>query len=246
MVVVQGLQRRLGTGCFWISATSSAFDYEGVSVYRYQSHRNSKIHLKSTAMSQSQTISHFSCSGFRNKKINGLRSYCTQSLCPMNWGALNSIILFIVTISITTKNIVMWRWKSKNPHIRRLSAWPPSRILSIRSILSPLSPQFAFNVILRSSLVTVWWAVFSCPRTSRYSSNLDESQYDQWGPDEIVAWIINLDPKRLRRYEEALSKGLVEDQANTALLAEVDGADLKEWGIVDRKDRKYVKIAIGR
>ena len=53
-------------------------------------------------------------------------------------------------------------------------------------------------------------------------------------------WIINLDTNRMRKYEKALTTGLVENDANGELLAELDGADLKEWGIMDRKDRKYV------
>ena len=73
---------------------------------------------------------------------------------------------------------------------------------------------------------------------------LDETKFIQWGSDQIVAWIINLDPNRLRKYEEVLTKGLVENEVNGAVLEEMDGADLKEWGIVDRKDRKYVRIEI--
>merc|ERR1712154_539429 len=71
-------------------------------------------------------------------------------------------------------------------------------------------------------------------------------KYIEWGPDEIAAWFVNLDPNRMGKYENALEKGLVECEANGALLAEVDGADLKEWGITDRKDRKYVMAEIER
>ena len=69
---------------------------------------------------------------------------------------------------------------------------------------------------------------------------LDETKYLQWGPDEITAWIINLDLKRLLKYEEALRKGLVQEQATGGILAEIDGGDLTLWGIGDRKDRKWV------
>ena len=75
---------------------------------------------------------------------------------------------------------------------------------------------------------------------------LDESKYIEWGPDEIATWIINLDANRLWNYEEALAKGLIEIDANGALLAEVDGGDLKDWGIIDRKDRKYIMAGIER
>ena len=43
--------------------------------------------------------------------------------------------------------------------------------------------------------------------------HLDESKYLQWGPDEITAWVINLDPKRLGKYEKKLEKALFEEEA---------------------------------
>lgn len=76
--------------------------------------------------------------------------------------------------------------------------------------------------------------------------HLDESKYLQWGPDEITAWIINLDLKRLLKYEEALRKGLVQEQATGGILAEIDGGDLTLWGIGDRKDRKWIMGEIER
>ena len=75
---------------------------------------------------------------------------------------------------------------------------------------------------------------------------LDGSKYIQWRPDEIAAWIVDLDPNRMNKYETILGKGLVENEVKGALLAEVDGGDLKEWGIDDRKDRKYVMAEIER
>ena len=73
--------------------------------------------------------------------------------------------------------------------------------------------------------------------------HLDETKYTQWGPEEISAWIINLDPNRLQRYENVLEQNLIEKEVNGKVLAEsdsLDGADLRDWGIEDRKDRKYV------
>ena len=75
---------------------------------------------------------------------------------------------------------------------------------------------------------------------------LDESKYIQWGPEEITAWIVNLDTNRMQKYDTVLGKGLVENEVNGALLAEVDGGDLNQWGIGDRKDRKYVMAQIER
>ena len=62
----------------------------------------------------------------------------------------------------------------------------------------------------------------------------------EWSSDEITAWILNLDPERMKKYEMTLEKTLFEIELKRTLLAEVDGADLKQWGIIDGKDRKYV------
>jgi len=76
---------------------------------------------------------------------------------------------------------------------------------------------------------------------------LDESKYIEWGPDEIASWIVNLNPKRLQKYEQELASKLVESEVNGKVLSdpdELDAADLMVWGINDRKDRKYVMAEI--
>ena len=77
-------------------------------------------------------------------------------------------------------------------------------------------------------------------------AQIDETQYALWGPDEIASWIINLDINRLRKYEEVLADGLTQGEVSGVALEDIDGADLKEWGIVDRKDRKFVRNEIGK
>ena len=43
---------------------------------------------------------------------------------------------------------------------------------------------------------------------------LDESKYTEWGPEEIAAWIINLDPGRMMKYENAVKSALKEEEAD--------------------------------
>ena len=76
--------------------------------------------------------------------------------------------------------------------------------------------------------------------------NLDETKYVEWGPDEICSWIINLDIERMKKYEEVMKKNLEEDEADGSLLAEVDGGDLRSYGIGKLNDRKFVQKAIAK
>ena len=61
--------------------------------------------------------------------------------------------------------------------------------------------------------------------------NLDESKYVEWGPEEVSEWILNLDVERMRKYEEVVKRNLMEDEVDGSLLSQVDGADLRSWGI---------------
>jgi len=74
--------------------------------------------------------------------------------------------------------------------------------------------------------------------------SLDESKYVKWGPDEIAAWIINLDKERMGKYEESIKVNLKKDNVRGSLLSEVDGGDLGYWGIDDFSDRKFVQKEI--
>ena len=76
--------------------------------------------------------------------------------------------------------------------------------------------------------------------------NLDESKYAEWGPDEIAAWIVNLDVERMKKYEEAVNRNLKEDEVDGSLLSQVDGGDLRTWGIGKFADRKFVQQEIAR
>ena len=75
---------------------------------------------------------------------------------------------------------------------------------------------------------------------------LDESKYAEWGPVEIAAWIINLDKKRLGKYENAVKSALKEEEADGSLLEVADAGDLRGWGIQKREDRKFVQQHIDK
>merc|ERR1711879_117731 len=66
--------------------------------------------------------------------------------------------------------------------------------------------------------------------------SVDESNFMKWGPDEIAAWIINLNKERMGKYEQAIKVNLKKDNVRGSLLSEVDGGDLGYWGIDDFSD----------
>ena len=76
--------------------------------------------------------------------------------------------------------------------------------------------------------------------------SVDEGNYEEWGPEQIFKWIINLDHGRLSKYEKALEQTLKEEEAHGLLLRSVDGGDLRGWGIVNLCDRKFVQQHIER
>ena len=76
--------------------------------------------------------------------------------------------------------------------------------------------------------------------------NLDPSKYEEWGPEEICQWIMGIDGGRFVKYEKAVRANLKEEEADGPTLAEVDGADLKRFGVTKLSDIKFLQKQIGK
>jgi len=76
------------------------------------------------------------------------------------------------------------------------------------------------------------------------ANQLNESNYKEWNCEQISEWMIQLDSERMGKYQNALLTKLSENEVEGTFLCEVDGVDLNNWGITDRKDRKYIMAAI--
>lgn len=72
------------------------------------------------------------------------------------------------------------------------------------------------------------------------------NDYSEWGPQEICDWIINIENGKLCKYEEVLGRNLKEEEVTGEMLQEIDGADLKRWGISKFADIKMVLKQIGQ
>merc|ERR1712130_1087348 len=68
--------------------------------------------------------------------------------------------------------------------------------------------------------------------------NLNFDNYEEWTADEIVQWILSLNPEIYGEYEQILRKSLIEENVNGTDLDNVDSADIKRWGI---KKFKHIK-----
>merc|ERR1712154_214313 len=65
---------------------------------------------------------------------------------------------------------------------------------------------------------------------------IDKARYEQWSHEQVTEWILSLDNGRYNKYEKILRKTLKEE--------DVDGADLKRWGITKMKDFKFLQREI--
>ena len=72
------------------------------------------------------------------------------------------------------------------------------------------------------------------------SKNIDVSNYKQWKFKQIFQWILSLDNGRYIQYSQQLEVSLKEEDINGEDLCQVDAGDIKSWGIVNFRDKKYL------
>eukprot|EP01084_Bolivina_argentea_P126138 223402_1 len=68
--------------------------------------------------------------------------------------------------------------------------------------------------------------------------SLNINKYEEWSSEEIVHWIISLNPQIYGKYEQILTKTLKEEQVTGDCMCDVDVSDIKRWGIVQFKHSK--------
>merc|ERR1712154_720146 len=73
---------------------------------------------------------------------------------------------------------------------------------------------------------------------------IDKARYEQWSHEQVTEWILSLDNGRYNKYEKILRKTLKEEEVDGETLQDVDGADLKRWGITKMKDFKFLQREI--
>ena len=69
---------------------------------------------------------------------------------------------------------------------------------------------------------------------------IDVNKFEEWEWDQILAWIMSCDDGRFKRYEIILAKNLKEEEISGVDLKDVDGADVKRWGITKFSDIKIL------
>ena len=68
--------------------------------------------------------------------------------------------------------------------------------------------------------------------------SLSADKYEEWGADELVHWMVSIEPKVYGQYEEALTKALAEEQVTGECMDDIDVADIKRWVVVNFKHSK--------
>ena len=71
--------------------------------------------------------------------------------------------------------------------------------------------------------------------------NVDPSKFREWSTQEVVAWIVSLNPDSLGLYEDTMLRVMTEEGVDGECLDEdVSIADLKRWGVTLYKHSKHV------
>ena len=70
-----------------------------------------------------------------------------------------------------------------------------------------------------------------------YQQNNTSIDFSQWNIDEIINWIININPDKYKKYEERLRENFVKNDINGSHLKHIDKYDLHNWGITDFQDK---------
>ena len=70
--------------------------------------------------------------------------------------------------------------------------------------------------------------------------NIDPKNYKQWKSDEVVTWICSLDDGEYKCYEDMLRSELKKQSIDGGCFEEIDGQDVKLWGIENFRHRKAI------
>ena len=75
--------------------------------------------------------------------------------------------------------------------------------------------------------------------------NINTDNYEEWSVNEVIHWIISLDPDNYGQYEERMRKVMIEeDVTGYCLDQDVDIKDMTRWGVTEIQHSKAVLKAI--
>ena len=68
--------------------------------------------------------------------------------------------------------------------------------------------------------------------------NIDENKYNEWTKDELIYWIISLNGKVYKQYENNLKAMFDKQSIDGSCIEDIEDDDWKKWGIQNFKERK--------
>mmetsp|Transcript_15190 Transcript_15190/g.23836 ORF Transcript_15190/g.23836 Transcript_15190/m.23836 type:complete len:555 (+) Transcript_15190:211-1875(+) len=70
------------------------------------------------------------------------------------------------------------------------------------------------------------------------SKSAETKEFESWDSHDVVKWIMNLDSKKYKRYEDPLAKNIIAENIDGQCLESLDKGDLHRLGVTDFKDKK--------
>eukprot|EP00486_Rosalina_sp_Unknown_P014547 CAMPEP_0201579752 /NCGR_PEP_ID=MMETSP0190_2-20130828/27546_1 /ASSEMBLY_ACC=CAM_ASM_000263 /TAXON_ID=37353 /ORGANISM="Rosalina sp." /LENGTH=411 /DNA_ID=CAMNT_0048014641 /DNA_START=1138 /DNA_END=2374 /DNA_ORIENTATION=- len=70
------------------------------------------------------------------------------------------------------------------------------------------------------------------------SKDNETKEFENWGCDDVVKWIMNLDGRKYKKYENDLTKNIKTENIDGQCLESLDKGDLHRLGVTDFKDKK--------
>merc|ERR1712130_162650 len=73
---------------------------------------------------------------------------------------------------------------------------------------------------------------------------IDTTKYREWTPNEVVDWIVSLQPQKMKKYEKWLRSQCSKQGISGVALEYLDKATLLGLGVEDFMDRVYIERSI--
>ena len=70
------------------------------------------------------------------------------------------------------------------------------------------------------------------------AKNNESKEFESWDSDDVVKWIMNLDGRKYKKYENDLTKNIKTENIDGQCLESLDKGDLHRLGVTDFKDKK--------
>ena len=173
----------------------------------------------------------------KHQKLRKIIQETKTELARMQSQSVTSSISPATTTLATTNNI-----NNKKPTDTGVAIDDDS--LSDDNMYAPVPKTTQFGGIINDGIVTPYNNRPKPMSTEGFidqlSINDNDKDYKKWNASQLIAWIINLDPKRFSKYNQILQKHLTSNNINGSNIQDISKTDLLSFGIHNFKDRSDI------